>query len=167
MMLRRLAGVLLGLAELALLVRADKCTTFPTWTLKDFQSNGTDSVGGNGTASFTLENDLTGTSDDISCNLQVNYRCTIEGTPSDANLTITFEIRMISITFVLDEVLSCPGKTSPIHVVGNEDLPINCTQISEIGDTFACSLDEATIKGTPVDLAPDPLGPGDSEPPET
>jgi hypothetical protein len=88
----------------------DSCTTLPSWTVSDFKSNSTDTVGAGGSASFTLTNNLTGTSDELSCNLQVNYRCIISGTPSDKNLTVHVAVRAGSLTFLLDEVVECSGR---------------------------------------------------------
>lgn len=104
--------LLLLFGELALPARADDCTTFPSWTIKHFRSNATDAVGSDGTASFSLTNNLSGVTDDLKCKLEANYRCTIAGTPSDKNLTVTFAIRTASLQISLDEVLNCPDRTT-------------------------------------------------------
>ena len=89
---------------------ADPCTTFPSWTISDFHSNTTDSVGAGGSASFTLVNNLTNATDALSCPLQVNYRCIFAGVPSDANLTVNVAVRAESLTLLLDESVLCPGR---------------------------------------------------------
>lgn len=93
---------------------ADECTTFPSWTVTGFRSNSTDAVGGSGArASFTLTNNLSGTTDELACDLQVNYRCVIAGTPSDEGLTVHLAIRADSLTFQLAKVVAeCPGRTT-------------------------------------------------------
>ncbi|KAK3364588.1 hypothetical protein B0T25DRAFT_598913 [Lasiosphaeria hispida] len=91
---------------------ADNCTTFPSWTITDFKSVVNDTVGSGGKASFKLANDLSGTSDELACNLQVNYRCIITGTPSDTNLTVHVGVRAGSLTLLLDKVVECPGRTA-------------------------------------------------------
>ena len=97
---------------LALVTRADDCTKFPSWTIKDFKSNTSDSVGNTGTASFSLTNNLRNTTDQLSCKLEANYRCTIVGTPSDKKLTVDIAIRSAALTLALDEEIECTGKTS-------------------------------------------------------
>lgn len=179
---------------------ADDCTTFPSWTIKDFRSSSSDTVGNDGTAEFTLINNLDDTSDDLTCTLEANYRCTIVGTPTDANLTVTIAIRSASLTLTLDKVLECPDRTScvtnscspvlfpflfslfrwpatvvswaafmwvditddrmggnlfrPLHAIANADLELGCTS-AKAGETYTCSLDEDTVKGEAVELAPD------------
>lgn len=90
----------------------DICTTFPSWTISNFHSNTTDSVGSGGSVSFTLVNDLTEVTDKLSCSLQVNYRCIFAGTPSDRNLTVDIAVRSESLTLSLDETVNCPGRTT-------------------------------------------------------
>ena len=90
----------------------DNCTVFPSWTITNFKSNTTDSVGTVGSASFKLTNNLSGGSDELTCTLQANYRCTIAGTPSDQNLTINVAIRASWLTFLLDKAVECPGRTA-------------------------------------------------------
>ena len=94
----------------------DNCTAatapFPSWTISGFRSNTSDSVGSGGSASFRLVNDLTGAGDDLSCGLEVNYRCVFAGTPSDANLTVNVAVRAESLTLLLDEAVDCPGRTT-------------------------------------------------------
>lgn len=91
---------------------ADACTALPSWTVSSFHSTTTDSTGSGGSATFNLTNDLTGASDNITCTLQVNYRCDITGTPTDGNLTINVAIRAQALTLLLDEVVQgCPGRT--------------------------------------------------------
>ncbi|OIW33153.1 hypothetical protein CONLIGDRAFT_163372 [Coniochaeta ligniaria NRRL 30616] len=105
--------VLLALLVLASPTAAvNNCTTFPSWTISDFKSTTTDSVGSGGSASFKLVNNLTGASDSLNCSLQVNYRCIFAGTPSDANLTVNVAVRAESLTLLLDESVQCPGRTS-------------------------------------------------------
>jgi len=94
----------------AALATTDPCTTFPSWTISNFHSNTTDSVGTGGSASFTLVNNLTNATDDLSCPLQVNYRCIFAGVPSDANLTVNVAVRAESLTLLLDESVECPGR---------------------------------------------------------
>jgi hypothetical protein len=71
-----------------------------------------DSVGAGGSASFKLVNNLSGASDELTCSLQVNYRCIIVGTPSDQNLTVNVAVRAQSLTLLLDESVECPGRAS-------------------------------------------------------
>ena len=88
------------------------CTDYPSWTVTDFKSSTSDSVGSGGSASFTVVNNLSGARDELTCSLQVNYRCIIAGTPSDGNLTVHVAIRAGSLTFILDEAVECPGRTT-------------------------------------------------------
>lgn len=105
--------LLLGIVvSRAVAAAVDNCTTFPSWTVSDFKSTTTDSVGTGGSASFRLVNNLTGASDELACSLQVNYRCIFAGTPSDANLTVNVAIRAQSLTLLLDETVECPGRTT-------------------------------------------------------
>ncbi|KAH8883559.1 hypothetical protein GQ53DRAFT_882314, partial [Thozetella sp. PMI_491] len=142
-------------AGLALPASGNDCTQVPSWTVKKFRSNSTDAVSGGGNASFTVINNLSGASDDLTCKLQVNYRCLFAGTPSDQNLTVFFEIRTGYMIFSLDKTLSCPGNTSSIHAIGKGELPLNCTSEVDIGETISCSLEEDTIEGAFVELAPE------------
>lgn len=80
--------------------------------MTDFKSSTSDSVGSGGSASFTVVNNLSGAKDELTCALQVNYRCIITGTPSDGNLTVHVAIRAGSLTFILDEAVECPGRTT-------------------------------------------------------
>ncbi|KAB5515470.1 hypothetical protein GE09DRAFT_1231255 [Coniochaeta sp. 2T2.1] len=122
------------------------CTTFPSWTVSDFKSTTNDSVGAGGSASFKLANNLTGA---------VNYRCILAGTPSDKNLTVNVAIRAGSLTLLLDESVECPGRATPLHVIGNGDLDLNCTWEENIGGTVTCELLEEnnTIQGAAVEIA--------------
>ncbi|KAK0725888.1 hypothetical protein B0H67DRAFT_659804 [Lasiosphaeris hirsuta] len=134
---------------------ADNCPTLPIWTVTDFKSVVNDTVGSGGKASFKLANDLSGTSDELSCNLQVNYRCIITGTPSDTNLTVYVGVRAGSLALVLDKVFECPGRTAPLHVIGNRDIDLNCMW-TEHGGVVTCLLDaeKSTITSEEVELAP-------------
>lgn len=105
------APVLLFLGGFAVLVNADSCTEFPTWTIKDFKSSTSDSVGNDGKASFTLINSLTGASDDLTCTLEANYRCSFSGIPSDKNVTVGIAIRSAALTVSIDQVVDCPDRT--------------------------------------------------------
>ncbi len=89
---------------------SDSCTDPPTWALTDFQSIANDTVGSGGRASLKLANTQTGAIDELSCSLQVNYRCIIRGTPSDANLTAHVSIFAHSLNLILDKVVQCPGR---------------------------------------------------------
>lgn len=91
----------------------ESCTTFPNWTIAKFKSESTDTVGAGGSASLSLTNSLTGKTDEVTCKLQVNYRCIVVGTASDKNLTVNIAIRAGFVTLVLDqEVHDCPGRTT-------------------------------------------------------
>ncbi|KAK3315743.1 hypothetical protein B0H66DRAFT_640714 [Apodospora peruviana] len=153
-------ALLLFGARQATVVDADYCTTPPSWTIANFKSNTSDTVGSGGSASFTLINDLSGASDQLSCALQVNYRCIIAGTPSDKNLTVHVAIRTGSLTLILDEELrDCPGRTSPndrpLHVIGTGDLELDCIWDDRgIGGSVACTLEKDTVQGEAVELAP-------------
>lgn len=103
------AFFLLGAAA-SPLVEFDACTTFPSWTITNFSSLAPDSVGSGGKASFKLTNNLTGATDELSCPLQVNYRCIINGTPSDKNLTVHVAVRAQSLTLLVDKAVECPGR---------------------------------------------------------
>jgi len=88
------------------------CTAFPAWSITDFSSSSSDSVGAGGKASFKLTNSLTAATDTITCNLQVNYRCVISGTPTDKNLIVQLALRAGTLTLQLDRVVGdCPGRT--------------------------------------------------------
>lgn len=174
--------VLLLLGGAALSVKAaDNCTDFPTWTIKNFETSTSDSVGNSGKASFTLINSLTNTSDDLTCVLVANYRCEIAGTPSDKNLSIIIAIRSAALTVSLDQTLDCPDRTTcvsvshtlhlstfranwtlwltklndarALHVIGDASLDLACTEASA-GENYTCSLPEGVIPGLPVELAP-------------
>ncbi|KAK4457236.1 hypothetical protein QBC42DRAFT_157361, partial [Cladorrhinum samala] len=131
------------------------CTDYPSWTVTDFKSSTSDSVGSGGSASFTVVNNLSGARDELTCSLQVNYRCIIAGTPSDGNLTVHVAIRAGSLTFILDEAVECPGRTTPLRVIGNSELELDCSW-DEHGGTVSCGLKEEKhiIQGDAVELAP-------------
>lgn len=97
----------------------DSCTTYPAWTVQKFTSFSSDSVGAGSvgagvagpTASFLITNSLTGTTDEVTCNLQVNYRCIVQGIKSDKNVTVHIAIRAGFVELIVDEVVSgCPGR---------------------------------------------------------
>lgn len=114
-MLSSLAAPVLLFLSRALALPAgepDACATETTWTIKDFESSTSDSVGNDGTAEFKLTNDVTNVTDELTCTLEANYRCTITGTPSDENLTVMIAIRSASLTLTLDQVVDCPDTTS-------------------------------------------------------
>ncbi|KAK4158878.1 hypothetical protein QBC43DRAFT_294608 [Cladorrhinum sp. PSN259] len=135
------------------------CTKYPSWTVESFSSRTSDSVASasGGTANFTVVNNLTGVRDELSCSLQVNYRCILEGIPSDGNLTVHVAIRAGSLTFILDEsVGGCPGRDTPLRVIGNTEFELDCSW-DEHGGTVLCGLDKEgdnVIKGEAVELAP-------------
>lgn len=166
-MLSRLLPILLALAAAvasspvpAAVAVVDYCAgnTSLTWTIADFKSNSTDSVGSGGTASLKLTNNLTGDTDELTCSLQVNYRCIFAGTPSDRNLTIHLGIRAESLTLGVDKTVDCPGRTTPLHIIGYGEVPLECTFAGEVvGGNFKCALDaeeDNTFSGAPVELAP-------------
>ncbi|KAB5569957.1 hypothetical protein GE09DRAFT_691809 [Coniochaeta sp. 2T2.1] len=151
------AAILLLLGAVASASRSvGNCTTFPSWTVSEFKSTTNDSVGAGGSASFKLANNLTGAVDELTCSLQVNYRCILAGTPSDKNLTVNVAIRAGSLTLLLDESVECPGRATPLHVIGNGDLDLNCTWEENIGGTVTCELleEKNTIQGAAVEIAP-------------
>jgi hypothetical protein len=107
--------LLLGAPATAVPVVNNACTadaTLPSWTIKDFKSNVTDSVGAGGVASFTLTNNLTGALDQLQCDLQVNYRCIFAGIPSDKNVTVHVAVRASWLTLLVDEEVKCPDSSS-------------------------------------------------------
>lgn len=101
----------------------DDCTSFPTWTMKDFKCSTSDSVGNTGRASFTLSNSLTGASDDLSCQLVANYRCSFAGTPSDKTVTVEIDVRSGALDVSIDQTVTCAGKTSYVPAQ-NSSFPI-------------------------------------------
>ncbi|KAK3989112.1 hypothetical protein QBC44DRAFT_224093, partial [Cladorrhinum sp. PSN332] len=129
--------------------------TYPSWTVTEFNSKTSDSVGSGGSANFTVINNLSGAKDELTCSLQVNYRCIITGTPSDKNLTVHVAVRAGSLTFILDESFECPGRTTPLRVIGNTELELDCSW-DEHGGTVLCGLKEKqnVIQGDAVELAP-------------
>ncbi|KAK4214936.1 hypothetical protein QBC37DRAFT_439840 [Rhypophila decipiens] len=144
----------------------DVCTTYPAWTVQKFTSYSTDSVGGGtdallaGTASFYITNSLTGARDEVTCKLQVNYRCIVQGLSSDKNVTVHVAIRAGFVTLIVDEeVGGCPGRDTPLHVIGTEDVEIKCswdnTEEVPIGGPVACiqALEEEIVQGEAVELA--------------
>ncbi|KAK0641902.1 hypothetical protein B0T16DRAFT_461927 [Cercophora newfieldiana] len=140
------------------LADADPCTSFPSWSVSDFTSTAADAVGGDGKATFKLINNLTSVSDTITCNLQVSYRCVITGTPSDKDLIIHVGLRAETLTLQLDRVVgACPGRTAPLHVIGNGELFLECTGTGH-GGTVSCVLgpgeDKYVIEGVGMELAP-------------
>lgn len=142
--------VLLLLGGVALSVRAaDNCTEFPTWTIKDFETSTSDSVGNTGKASFTLINSLTKTSEALTCVLIANYRCEIAGTPSDKNLSIIIAIRSAALTVSLDQTLDCPDKTSCVSV----SLTLDLSTLRENGMVWLTNLNDlgpSTLSGMRV-----------------
>ncbi|KAK4184812.1 hypothetical protein QBC35DRAFT_39273 [Podospora australis] len=134
-------------------------TTSITWTIADFKSNVSDTVGTGGTASFKLINQLTGDTDELTCKLQVNYRCIIAGTPSDQNLTIHVGVRAGSLTLGLDKIVECPGRETPVHIIGYNEPALECVVSGEIGGSVNCELqdkddEDNTFVGEPLELAP-------------
>ncbi|KAK0620723.1 hypothetical protein B0T14DRAFT_567457 [Immersiella caudata] len=136
------------------------CTTYPTWSISDFASSAADAVGGSsGKASFKLTNNLSSATDEVSCSLQVNYRCIITGTPSDKDLIIHVGLRAGTLTLGLDRVVGgCPGRSGPLHVIGNGELALVCEGEGH-GGVVTCALDAAdkqnVIEGVPIELAPE------------
>ncbi|KAK5659926.1 hypothetical protein OQA88_13390 [Cercophora sp. LCS_1] len=138
-------------------VDVDYCTTFPTWSVTDFFSDTTDSVGSGGKATWKLINNLSGASDEMTCTLQVNYRCIVTGTPSDKDLTVHVAVRSGTLTFILDkEVDGCPGRTTPLRIIGNTEFELNCSW-EEVGGKVTCAQTEKmeTVQGSVVELAPE------------
>ncbi|KAK4445716.1 hypothetical protein QBC34DRAFT_428881 [Podospora aff. communis PSN243] len=137
------------------------CTAYPTWSVSDFSSTAADAVGNNSgaKATFKLTNNLTSVTDEITCSLQVNYRCIINGTPSDKDLIIHLGVRAGTLTLGLDRVVAgCPGRDGPLHVIGTGELGLVCEGEGH-GEVMTCTLDEADkkniIEGAAVELAPE------------
>lgn len=108
---------LVGAAELA------DCK-LPTWTIKDVKISSYDSVGRNGTASFTFTNNMTGKSDSLNCTLVANYRCEIDGTPSESSLKINLQSQTGVLYVFVAQNQTCDGMAvyvSPFAVLSPRD----------------------------------------------
>ncbi len=115
LLLQQCAGLALALPSALLSLpgaSANGCDTLPSWTIKDLTLKSHDAVGSGGTASLTIANSATGKSEAVTCALIANYRCEIDGTPSDKSLTITLQSN-IDVVFVwINEKFTCGGKTT-------------------------------------------------------
>ncbi len=73
-----LSSVVLLLAGLALASDGVDCSKNSSWSIKDFHIKSRDEVGRNGSAAFTITDNLSGTSDPVNCTLIANYRSELE-----------------------------------------------------------------------------------------
>jgi len=87
---------------------------------------------------------MTGKTDSLTCSLVANYRCEIDGTPTDQGVRINLQIQTGVARMSIGETISCDGGASQL-VIGRADLDLNCTAVSFGG--VSCTLDSGTIEG--------------------
>lgn len=61
-----------------------------------------------GTASWSVLNTLTNTTEDLNCTLRANYICELDGTPEDDSFHIWLQINLNVAAFTLNQTLACP-----------------------------------------------------------
>ncbi|KAK4139913.1 uncharacterized protein C8A04DRAFT_15399 [Dichotomopilus funicola] len=60
-----------------------------------------------GTASWSVLNTLTNTTEDLNCTLRANYICELDGTPEDDSFHIWLQINLNIAAFTLNQTLTC------------------------------------------------------------
>jgi hypothetical protein len=105
------AFAFLSLTAFAVPLGTASCDKLPSWTIKDLSIKSRDEVGSSGSASFTLGYDLTGKTDKLSCTLVANYRCEIDGTPSDKSIILNLQTQMQQVYISISQSITCDGKT--------------------------------------------------------
>ncbi|KAK3320488.1 hypothetical protein B0T19DRAFT_241401, partial [Cercophora scortea] len=164
--------MILPLAALALLAapsstrhlrpRSDNCPTVPNWAVQSFSVTYSNVSEVPGTAGFKLTNLVTNRSEPISCPLFYNYLCMVDGTPSDATLSIRLWVNMDSVTITFNETWGCntsqvPAPTFPSFVTGVGELKLTCPD--PVADDMTCSgsdTEVVVVNGTVVTPVPDP-----------
>ena len=107
-----LASVLLHFVGLVLSLDTNACDNPPTWVIEDLNIKTLDEVGSSGSASFNLTNSMTGKTDSLTCALVANYRCEIDGTPSDQDVRINMQIQTDVARMSISETMHCDDEAS-------------------------------------------------------
>jgi hypothetical protein len=82
---------------------------FPSWTIHDYKVSYGNEVRIGGAAAFNITNDLTKTTDPLTCRLLANSFCQIDGTPSDKNLNIYIQMIEQTLYVTINETITCDG----------------------------------------------------------
>ncbi len=107
-----LAFLWFALAHLILSsLSADTCGN-QAWTVKDFNVTYGLEVRTGASASFTIINNATSKSDDLTCQLRANSRCEFVGTPSDEGLHIYIQTTIDLLLITVNDTISCNGETT-------------------------------------------------------
>jgi hypothetical protein len=107
-----IAAAFLALAGLVASAPLDDCSKLPSWTIKDVNITSRDTVGNDGRATFTFVNNLTQASDTVTCSLVANYRCEINGVPSEKSVKINIQSMMETLYVSVEQTQTCEGKPS-------------------------------------------------------
>lgn len=87
---------------------AADCDKIPSWTFKNLKWHTLDTVGQNGSASFTLVNSVTDKAVDLKCTLVANYRCQIK---TDDATEVTLQAQNGVLYVWVDQDLTCGDAT--------------------------------------------------------
>ncbi|TPX15859.1 uncharacterized protein E0L32_000193 [Thyridium curvatum] len=123
---------------------AADCDKIPSWTFKNLKWHTLDTVGQNGSASFTLVNSVTDKAVDLKCTLVANYRCQIK---TDDATEVTLQAQNGVLYVWVDQDLTC-GDATVKHVGGSADLDMNCDIVQH--EDINCTAEESQIKGDVV-----------------
>ncbi len=113
------------------------------WSVRDLQvsygftsSTPSSTPGGNATvtripstASFTLTNTQTNTTDALKCNLRSNFMCVIAGTPGDSNVHVWLQLNLHAYFTIAHLQVGCEGNVNTgraVSVIALVDMEMEC-----------------------------------------
>ena len=147
--------VLLGLAAgsqgmaLARQTEAVNCT-LPTWTFGNFTALSNENIQIGGRADFTLSNSLTNKTDKITCPLRANYRCNINGIPSDKSVKIDIQVNLNVATLVIDHKVYCKDGHAR-DFVAQAEFELDCPEPTPGQIEYTCTGGSGEAVGYVVD----------------
>ncbi|KAK0612236.1 hypothetical protein B0T14DRAFT_531830 [Immersiella caudata] len=104
-------------------------------------------------ASFTVTNTATNTTEALSCTLRGGYTCQLNGTPKNPDLQVWLQLNLIAYFSFLD-TRACDGKTASI--TGSAEMPFTCPDTPiELGQTCLGDVEVVEANGY-VDVAVEP-----------
>ncbi|KAK0649756.1 hypothetical protein B0T16DRAFT_410665 [Cercophora newfieldiana] len=89
-------------------------------------------LGAQSTASFTITNTKTNTSEALACNLRGSYTCQFNGTPKNPKLEVWLQLNLFAL-FSFRDATPCDGNLS---ITGGAEMPFTCPNTPiELGQT--------------------------------
>ncbi|KAK4031592.1 hypothetical protein C8A01DRAFT_51380 [Parachaetomium inaequale] len=108
---------------------SDGATIENLWLVEQLNvTHTTDELVQPGSASWTLTNTLTNTTERLNCTLRANYICEMNGTPGDDSFHIWLQINLNLATFTLNQSLPCGSEAAPgsAYAIGTAEVYLVC-----------------------------------------